>query len=95
MTGVLVVLPAALDSNGDADSAAHAMRFGLDVPVSGAYADLRLLSDLAAEAESAGWDGVFLQDVLHSADPVADPWVALAAVALRTRRVQLGSSSPR
>jgi alkanesulfonate monooxygenase SsuD/methylene tetrahydromethanopterin reductase-like flavin-dependent oxidoreductase (luciferase family) len=66
------------------------MRFGLDVPVDGPYADPRLLAEMAAEAEAAGWDGFFLQDVLASADPVAEPWLSLAAVALRTSRMRIG-----
>ena len=66
------------------------MRYGLDVPVDGPYSDPRLLADLAAEAEAAGWDGFFLQDVLASDDPVAEPWVSLTAVALRTSRMRIG-----
>ena len=66
------------------------MRFGLDVPVSEAYADPRLLGEMAAEAEDAGWDGFFLQDVLHTTAPVAEPWISLAAVALRTDRMRIG-----
>lgn len=66
------------------------MRYGLDVPVSGEYADPRLLAEMAADAEDAGWDGFFLQDVLHTADPVAEPWISLAAVALRTQRLRIG-----
>ena len=66
------------------------MRFGLDVPVGGAYADPWLLARMAAEAERAGWDGFFVQDVLNSAEPIADPWICLAAVALQTRRLRLG-----
>jgi alkanesulfonate monooxygenase SsuD/methylene tetrahydromethanopterin reductase-like flavin-dependent oxidoreductase (luciferase family) len=66
------------------------MRYGLDVPVDGPYADPRLLADMAAEAEAAGWNGFFLQDVLASDDPVAEPWVSLTAVALRTSRMRIG-----
>ena len=64
------------------------MRFGLDVPVSGDYADPRLLGDLAAEAEASGWDGFFLQDTLSLDAPACDPW--LTAVALRTERIRIG-----
>lgn len=67
------------------------MRFGLDVPVDGPYADPRLLARLAGEAEAAGWDGFFVQDVLSSTDPVADPWIALTAVVLATSRMTVGS----
>jgi alkanesulfonate monooxygenase SsuD/methylene tetrahydromethanopterin reductase-like flavin-dependent oxidoreductase (luciferase family) len=66
------------------------MQFGLDIPINGAYAHPRTLADLAAEAEEAGWDGFFLQDVLFSTEPIVDPWVALAAVAVRTERLRIG-----
>lgn len=66
------------------------MKFGLDVPVSEGFADVRLLANLASEAEAAGWDGVFLQDVLNSGGPVVDPWIALGAVAAATERVRFG-----
>ncbi|MDG4820598.1 LLM class flavin-dependent oxidoreductase [Asanoa sp. WMMD1127] len=66
------------------------MRFGLDVPVNGPYADPRLLAEMAAEAEAAGWDGFFLQDTLNGDLPAADPWISLAAVALATHRMRIG-----
>ena len=55
------------------------MRFGLDVPVGGEYADPRLPGELAYEAEQAGWDGFFLQDCFAGDQPLVDPWIALAA----------------
>ena len=71
------------------------MRFGLDVPTTGEYADARLLARLAAEAEDAGWDGFFVWDVLrggHAApQPVIDPWIALTALALVTHRMRIGT----
>ena len=66
------------------------MKFGLDIPTGGAYADPRKLADLAAEAEEAGWDGFFVQDVLYSVDALTDPWVTLAAIAMRTQRMRIG-----
>lgn len=66
------------------------MKFGLDVPVAGEYADPQLLGDLAADAEAAGWDGVFLQDTLSLDVPACDPWTALAVVAARTSSISLG-----
>jgi alkanesulfonate monooxygenase SsuD/methylene tetrahydromethanopterin reductase-like flavin-dependent oxidoreductase (luciferase family) len=49
-------------------------------------------AELAAEAEAAGWDGVFTWDgmALGSGD-VFDPWVIMAAMAVRTQRVRLGA----
>ncbi len=55
-------------------------------------ADPRLAGDLAAEAEAAGWDGVFTYDAIAIADMDGfDPWVLLASVAMRTARVRIGA----
>jgi alkanesulfonate monooxygenase SsuD/methylene tetrahydromethanopterin reductase-like flavin-dependent oxidoreductase (luciferase family) len=71
------------------------MQFGLDVPTTGEYADPRVLTQLAGEAETAGWDGFFLWDVLlGGADmttAVLDPWIALTVVALNTTRIRIGT----
>jgi alkanesulfonate monooxygenase SsuD/methylene tetrahydromethanopterin reductase-like flavin-dependent oxidoreductase (luciferase family) len=71
------------------------MKYGLDIPTAGAYANPRVLADLAAEAEEAGWDGFFIWDILFAGDemttPVADPWIALAAIATRTQRIRIGA----
>ncbi len=49
------------------------------------------MADLAAEAEAAGWDGVFYYDAIAIGDTeLYDPWVTLAAMAMRTERVRLG-----
>jgi alkanesulfonate monooxygenase SsuD/methylene tetrahydromethanopterin reductase-like flavin-dependent oxidoreductase (luciferase family) len=69
------------------------MRRGLTLPIFDRLADPSLLADLAAEAEQAGWDGVFVWDHLRYRAPVqsaTDPWIALAAMATRTDRVLLG-----
>jgi alkanesulfonate monooxygenase SsuD/methylene tetrahydromethanopterin reductase-like flavin-dependent oxidoreductase (luciferase family) len=55
--------------------------------------DPRVLADLAGSAESAGWDGFFLWDHIAYRAPVravADPWVALAAIACSTQKLRLG-----
>lgn len=58
--------------------------------------DINTAPELAAEAEQAGWDAVFLPDCISietpdfPAGPACDPWIALAAMALRTSRVLLG-----
>jgi alkanesulfonate monooxygenase SsuD/methylene tetrahydromethanopterin reductase-like flavin-dependent oxidoreductase (luciferase family) len=63
------------------------MRFGVIVNAG----DPREMADLAAEAEAAGWDGVFYYDAIAIDDiEVYDPWVVLAAMAMRTERVRLG-----
>ena len=64
------------------------MRYGIVLTTG----DPRLAADLAAEAEDAGWDGVFTFDAIAiGADPMYDPWIVLAAMAMRTRRVRLGA----
>ena len=71
------------------------MKFGLDIPTAGAYADPRKLAELALEAEEAGWDGFFIWDIVftqgEAQEPVVDPWVALAAIAMRTQRIRIGA----
>jgi alkanesulfonate monooxygenase SsuD/methylene tetrahydromethanopterin reductase-like flavin-dependent oxidoreductase (luciferase family) len=69
------------------------VQHGLSLAPFGELADPWVLSDLAAEAEAAGFDGVFVWDHMLRAGPprpMADPWVALAAVATRTSRIRLG-----
>ncbi len=54
--------------------------------------DPQTVADLASEAETAGWDGVFTWDgiAVGSLDTY-DPWVVLAAMSMRTERVRLGA----
>jgi alkanesulfonate monooxygenase SsuD/methylene tetrahydromethanopterin reductase-like flavin-dependent oxidoreductase (luciferase family) len=70
------------------------MRFAVNVPNFGDYADPRTFMRLAVEAEDAGWDGMFVWDhVLGDPEwgvPMADPWVLLAAAAAVTNRIRLG-----
>jgi alkanesulfonate monooxygenase SsuD/methylene tetrahydromethanopterin reductase-like flavin-dependent oxidoreductase (luciferase family) len=65
------------------------MQYGFILP----GGDLSTLIDFAAEAEDAGWDGVFYWDgiCIEGAGPMYDPWVVLAATAMRTKRVRLGA----
>lgn len=70
-----------------------AVRNAIGLPVVGEFGDPVALLDLAVAAEEAGWDGVYLWDHLLFHDPewpVANPVVALSAIAARTRRVRLG-----
>jgi alkanesulfonate monooxygenase SsuD/methylene tetrahydromethanopterin reductase-like flavin-dependent oxidoreductase (luciferase family) len=56
-------------------------------------ADPRVLARLAAEAEERGFDGFFLWDHVAYRAPtraLADPWVALSAVATATERMTIG-----
>jgi Luciferase-like monooxygenase len=53
--------------------------------------DARVITDLAVDAEEAGWDGVFVWDCINMRNqPAHDPWMILAAIAARTRRIRLG-----
>jgi alkanesulfonate monooxygenase SsuD/methylene tetrahydromethanopterin reductase-like flavin-dependent oxidoreductase (luciferase family) len=71
------------------------MKYGLDIATGSDFSDPRALADLAADAERAGWDGFFVWDVLFEEGtmdtPVADPWVALSAVAMATERIRIGA----
>lgn len=56
-------------------------------------ADPRSVAGLAARAEERGWHGFFLWDHVRYSAPtsrVADPWIALSAVACATESVLLG-----
>lgn len=69
------------------------MRVGLSIPV---MDEPSALVDLGVAAEANGWDGVFLwHHVVGTPDlpmPVADAWVVLGALAVRTTRVRLGTT---
>ncbi len=60
------------------------MQYGITLPTS---VDARTLAELAHEAEEIGWDGIFYWDIIWG----NDPWVALAAVAMRTERIRMGT----
>jgi len=72
------------------------MKYGLELANGGAIADPATLAALAQEAEIAGWDGIFLEDYIvwqgHADAPTYDPMVLLAAMAMRTTRVRLGTT---
>ncbi|HBE29163.1 MAG TPA: LLM class flavin-dependent oxidoreductase [Ktedonobacter sp.] len=71
------------------------MQYGVNLPI---IVDAQTLARLAVEAETAGWDGVFVWDCLTGnpenepeKQAIYDPWIALAAIAMSTRRVRLGT----
>jgi alkanesulfonate monooxygenase SsuD/methylene tetrahydromethanopterin reductase-like flavin-dependent oxidoreductase (luciferase family) len=69
------------------------MKRGLYLAPFDELADPRLLADLARAAESVGWDGLFLWDRIAYPPrerAVADPWVALSAIAPATETLRLG-----
>jgi alkanesulfonate monooxygenase SsuD/methylene tetrahydromethanopterin reductase-like flavin-dependent oxidoreductase (luciferase family) len=65
------------------------VQYGFIIPCG----DVQDIAEMAHEAEEAGWDGVFYWDGIYIAEagPMFDPWVTLAAMALRTERVRLGA----
>ncbi|HET6819217.1 MAG TPA: LLM class flavin-dependent oxidoreductase [Candidatus Limnocylindria bacterium] len=71
------------------------IHYGRDVATTGEWADPGVLVGLAVAAEAAGWDGFFVWDILlpegDETTPVADPWIALAAIAARTERIRIGA----
>ena len=72
------------------------LRYGLSLPNGGECGDPRFVLELAERGEAAGWDGLFLEDyVTYQGDsraPTCDVWTTLGAIAVRTRRLVLGTS---
>ena len=69
------------------------MKRGLFVPPFDELSEPAVLAELAARAEGEGWDGFFVWDHIDYRAPVravADPWIALAAVATATSRLRIG-----
>ena len=69
------------------------MQYGFIIP----NGDISSIPQLTAEAEAAGWDGVFIPDCIsietpdYPAGEWYDPWILLALMAVRTERVRLGT----
>lgn len=73
------------------------MRFSINIPNFGDFADARNVATLAVAAEQAGWDALFVWDhVVHDkrerrGQPFGDPWLLLTAAALATSHLRLGT----
>jgi alkanesulfonate monooxygenase SsuD/methylene tetrahydromethanopterin reductase-like flavin-dependent oxidoreductase (luciferase family) len=69
------------------------MRNGIFLPPFGEFANPRRVAALAASAEAAGWDGLFLWDHILAAPgvAVAEAWTTLAAIAMTTTRIRFGA----
>jgi alkanesulfonate monooxygenase SsuD/methylene tetrahydromethanopterin reductase-like flavin-dependent oxidoreductase (luciferase family) len=68
------------------------MRYAVNIPP---FTDPSTILEMAVAADAAGWDAVFVWDHLRwnvalKLD-VHDPWALLAAMAVRTERVRLGT----
>jgi alkanesulfonate monooxygenase SsuD/methylene tetrahydromethanopterin reductase-like flavin-dependent oxidoreductase (luciferase family) len=69
------------------------VKHGIFIPPFDELVDPKTLVELAEVAEERGWDGFFLWDHIAYRAPVravADPWVALAAIACATEKLRLG-----
>jgi alkanesulfonate monooxygenase SsuD/methylene tetrahydromethanopterin reductase-like flavin-dependent oxidoreductase (luciferase family) len=71
------------------------VKYGLDMASAGTAGDPHTMGELAHIAEQSGWDGIFLEDYIiwqsQPDVPTYDPWITLAAMALRTQRIRLGT----
>lgn len=71
------------------------MRYSMSVPNFGDFADPETFVEIAKAVEEAGWDGLFVWD--HVVEQkgfereIADPWILLAAAAMATERIRLGT----
>jgi alkanesulfonate monooxygenase SsuD/methylene tetrahydromethanopterin reductase-like flavin-dependent oxidoreductase (luciferase family) len=65
------------------------VRYGFIIP----KGDPRTVAELASEVEEAGWDGAFYWDGIYVGEgwEIYDPWVVMAAMAMRTERVRIGA----
>ena len=65
------------------------MKYGFIIP----KGDPRAVAELAREVEEAGWDGAFYWDGIDVGEgwEIYDPWVVMAAMAMRTERVRIGA----
>jgi alkanesulfonate monooxygenase SsuD/methylene tetrahydromethanopterin reductase-like flavin-dependent oxidoreductase (luciferase family) len=65
----------------------------LSISLSEELSDPAVVADVAVTAEDAGWHGVFVWDHLwnRTLAPFADPFVTLAAIAVATERVLIGT----
>lgn len=70
------------------------MQYAIEISAAGQYGDPRTMADFAQLAEAAGWDGVFVDDYIIFWDGgiTHDPWITLAAMALKTTRIRLGTA---
>lgn len=70
------------------------MKYAIYTPNFGYYYNPCDLADIAKDAEEVGWDGFFLWDHLVFMEgldvPVLDPWIALSAIAMKTKKIKIG-----
>ena len=75
----------------------QAVRFSINIPNFGDFADAANVATVAGAAEQAGWDALLIWDhVVHNkqerqGQPFGDPWILLTAAALATTRLRVGT----
>jgi alkanesulfonate monooxygenase SsuD/methylene tetrahydromethanopterin reductase-like flavin-dependent oxidoreductase (luciferase family) len=68
------------------------MRLGIYLPLFEDFADPRRAAELAAQAEEAGWAGLFVWDhMLAGKMSVGEAWTTLAAIAAATSTIRIGA----
>ena len=69
------------------------MKYAINIINFGDCGDAQTLADLAVAAEEAGWDGFYIWDhiAFPFVMPMADPWIALTAIAMRTTHIRIGA----
>jgi alkanesulfonate monooxygenase SsuD/methylene tetrahydromethanopterin reductase-like flavin-dependent oxidoreductase (luciferase family) len=76
------------------DAVLAVIRFSVNIPNFGDFADADAVARVALAAEAAGWDALFVWDhVVHDKRyrrSFGDPWMLLTAAALATTRIKLG-----
>ncbi len=73
------------------------LKYGIATPnVGEIFSSVKELVEMAKMAEDAGWDGLFMWDLIHASRdpviPVVDPWIALTAIAAKTEKLVLITS---
>ncbi len=72
------------------------MRYGVFVPLVGDFAEPARAVEIAVRAENAGWDGLFVSDLVEfpEGSTESDACITLAAIAATTSRMSLGLVTP-
>lgn len=72
------------------------MKYGIYAPNFGeTFGKPKLITELAIEAERAGWDGFFLWDHIFNPEgfpDTVDPFIALTSVAENTEKIHIGTT---
>jgi alkanesulfonate monooxygenase SsuD/methylene tetrahydromethanopterin reductase-like flavin-dependent oxidoreductase (luciferase family) len=73
------------------------MKYGIYLPNYGDAISASNLAEFAKTAEKSGWDGFFIFDHIlvskNQGHQMVDPWVALAAMAMTTEHIRIGTTA--